>query len=48
MIGSYDHKDLEAKGQTRLGTDPGQVTGTGHRNDCPVPGDLGSGTKWVQ
>ena len=32
----------------RLGTDPGQVTGTGHRKGCPVPGDLGSGTKWVQ
>ena len=29
--------------ETRHGTDPGQVTGTGHRNGCPVPGDLGSG-----
>ena len=32
----------------RHDTDPGQVTGTGHRKGCPVPGDLGSGTKWVQ
>ena len=32
----------------RHGTDLGQVTGTGQRKGCPVPGDLGSGTKWVQ
>ena len=38
----------ELKVRIRHGTDPGQVTGTGHRKGCPVPGDLGSGTKWVQ
>ena len=29
--------------RNRHGTDPGQVTGTGHRNGRPVPGDLGTG-----